>query len=103
MISNGLPGPLPPAPKLNSQATSALIPDYVRIRLGGTNSHRLTNSDPSLYAARLLIKMPDVSAPPETPSPRSRIDALLRSLFGETAGGQTAARLADLIAGKRTE
>lgn len=44
-----------------------------------------------------------VSSPPETPSPRSRIDALLRPLFGETAGGQTAGQLADLIAGKRTE
>src|SRR2546422_11311873 len=71
--------------------------------LSGTNSHRLTNSDPSLYAAWLLVKIRDVSSPPETPSPRSRIDALLRSLYGETAGGQTAAQLADLIAGKRTE
>ncbi|MBI3850549.1 MAG: sugar phosphorylase [Verrucomicrobia bacterium] len=40
---------------------------------------------------------------PDTASPRPRIDALLRLLYGESVGGHIAAQLADLIAGKRTK
>ncbi len=47
--------------------------------------------------------MRDMSVAPNTPSPRSRIDALLRSLYGATVGRQTAAQVADLITGKHPE
>jgi glucosylglycerate phosphorylase len=47
--------------------------------------------------------MRDVSSLPDTSSTRSRIDALLRSLYGATVGGHTAAQLAGLIAANRTE
>lgn len=43
-----------------------------------------------------------MSSPPDTLSPRSRIDALLRSLYGEAVGGHIAAQLADLLATEHT-